>query len=195
MSDYVPAAGRPPTETFSTLIRAPFEEDRARTEEVWTRTTEKLIVGWAKGWTKASDAHAAAGRKKRFLNNVFQVPMTLIPLALTPLTSTSLLEATHFVVVGGLVLVACLSSFQTVMRFDAAAEKHDSSSWRYLDLISDVEEVLSKRTYNRPDPDMFVSKIKTRSEFVARFAPDVVIEEDSDDDLESDNEDRQGEGV
>jgi hypothetical protein len=123
--------------------------------------------------------------------------LTFIPVALAPFTASDSEEnyPSHYVVTGLLVVVACLSSFQTVMRFDAAAAKHDSSSWRYQDLVSDAEEVLSKKAPHRPDPDLFVSKIKTRSDFIARFAPDVDVPEETDSDDDASSRDGYGEAT
>ena len=145
-----------------------------------------LLERWASTWAIAANAHTLAGRKKRFCHHIIAVPMTLIPLVLTAFTTNNILEENHIFVVIGLIVVACLNSFQTVMRFDSVAAKHDAAAWRYQDLLSDVEEVLSKRTADRPDPDLFVASMKVRSDFNTRFAPDVVIpegESDDDDDL------------
>jgi hypothetical protein len=176
------------------IIVAPPTEDRRRREELWSPTAERLLLRWSATWQRSADAHTAAARKKRFYGRACALPVTIIPLVIAPLTDGSVIDNVHVIVVVGLIVVACLNSIMTIMRYEATSEMHAQAAFRFEDLLSDAEEILSKRASARPDVDMCVSTFKTRSDYICRTAPDVTLADDdsdgeSGDEVEGDDND------
>ena len=174
---------RPPM-TGAPLILCASGEDRQRLQEIWTETNERLLLKWSKNWSKQSDAHTQAARTKKKYHHLVTLPLTLIPLVCTLFTSKNLIDENHTVILIGLVSVAILNSINQVMKFESACHQHEQANSRLQDLISDTEEVLSKTAAYRPDPDVFILNLKTRSDFNSRIAPDVKVADDSDDEDE-----------
>ena len=170
------------------LLLAPFSADRQRLEEHWTKTSQALLVRWVDSWESLATAHTMAARKKRCMHHSLSIPVTIIPLVITLFTSKSFIEDSNIVVVIGLSFVVVLNTINTIMRYDAMSQKHDNAAFRFQDLITDVEEVLSKQVADRPDPDIFVFSVKTRSDFIGRLAPDVVVPKDTPPDNDSEDE-------
>jgi hypothetical protein len=66
-----------------------------------------------------------------------------------------------------------MSAVMTLLQCDAQAEKHQNATHRYDDLISDVEELLSKEPRFRTDVDVTVLNFTMRSDTLLRVAPPV----------------------
>jgi hypothetical protein len=155
------------------------DDDIVRVEESWTIESEVLLQHWAIRWGLQEDAHIIASLFKRRLYYWIAIPTTIIPLATVPLTTPAVVDMPHvsIVITIALVVTAALSGIASMFRFDKAHADHENAAFRYADLISDVEEILSKRRKFRPDVDMTVSNLKIRSDTLKRYSPDVSIYE------------------
>jgi hypothetical protein len=104
------------------------------------------------------------------------IPTTIIPLATVPLTTSEAnFDSVNIFITIALILTAMLSGVSSVFRFDRQHMEHESAAFRYKDLISDVEEILSKQRKYRSEVDMTISNLKSRSDTLNRYSPDVSV--------------------
>jgi hypothetical protein len=158
------------------LIHTQDGHDGMRSEESWTIENEMLLRHWSTKWGVLEDAHKAASIFKKHVYYMTTIPTIIIPLATVPLTTSEVnFECMNLAITIALITTAILSGISSVFRFDKQHIKHEHAAVRYADLVSEVEEILSKRRKFRPEVDMTVSKLKTRSDALYLYSPPVSV--------------------
>ena len=71
---------------------------------------------------------------------------------------------------------AVLNGISSILRFDKQTSEHANASFRYADLVSDAEEIMSKRRQFRPECDLTIQNFKNRSDNLSRYSPHVDID-------------------
>ncbi len=149
--------------------------DVTRNDEPWKRLHEKLLQQWAAEWVAAAEAHSAAEEKKKFLHRCFQIPNVLIPIVLAPILAGKLVAENQIVVVMALVLSGVAGGVMSVMGWERVSEQHAQAAFRYVDLTSDVEELMAKERRFRPRCDVTMQRFKMRMDNASRLSPPVSL--------------------
>ena len=149
--------------------------DAARSDEPWSDLHEQLLQQWAAEWIVAAAAHSAAEMNKKCFYRAFQIPNVLIPIILAPLVAGHLSGEDSLGVVFALVLSGVAGGVISVMGWERASEQHAQAAFRYVDLISDAEELLAKQRRFRPRCDVTMQRFKMRMDNASKVSPPVSV--------------------
>lgn len=148
-----------------------------RSDNDWTADTENLLIHWVNDWKRRIDAHSESFSYKRALHRWISIPTTVIPLAMTPLTSSKIFDEESSVVTSFMVVTAVLTGLTSYLNYNVEAERHDQAATRYEDLISDAEEIMAKSRDSRSECDLVITHFKTRQECLKRYSPHITLPE------------------
>lgn len=151
------------------------EPDMRREEESWTDRSDMLLYEWSSDWQRRASAHEAQETRARSQYYALQIPTALIPVVLAPLLTSHLVAEDSPVVVLLLVLSAAASGLQSMLRLERKSEQHAQAAFRYLDLVTDVEEVMAKERRFRPRCGVTIQRFKMRMDAANLFAPSVAV--------------------
>ena len=70
-----------------------------------------------------------------------------------------------------LVISGLAGGLDTLLSLEATSERHGQTSWRYKDLVSDLEEILCKERRFRPRCDVTMQRLKMQADNAERTAP------------------------
>ena len=175
----LPYADTAPRETGGPFLETWKHNDRdtdaARSDEPWTDLHEQLLQHWAAEWTAAAAAHSAAETKKKCFHRALQIPNVLIPIVLAPLMAGKLVGESSIGVVLALVLSGVAGGVLSVMAWERMSEQHAQAAFRYVDLISDAEEVLAQQRRFRPRCDVTMQRFKMRMDNASKVSPPVSV--------------------
>lgn len=159
-------------------------QDVVREEEQWTEQHSILLQ---REWHVRTDKHEHARRWWKRMHYVLAIPNAIVPLVVVSIWGKMPKDEGPIVATGALTLAGCVGALLTLVQPEAQSEKHLHASHRYADLISDVEESLSKHPKFRTDSDITIQGLKMRSDALLRISPAVHI--DYAQDVDSDDED------
>lgn len=152
--------------------------DDEREAERWQRKNENILYEWLGEWKSAAESHAQCYESYSMWQNVVAVPSVVLPLVCTPLSfinhrDCSSIESTVYMSsnVMGFVVCACIAALNAYCGWGIIAEKHLISSKRYHDLVSDVEEILSKHKKDRDRAAVVLRTLKLKSAHLLEEAP------------------------
>lgn len=150
------------------------ETDSPRCEEPWLAPQESLVAQWGESAVRLSEEHDAAGKKLKKRNNIFGLPAFLIPMIMAPV-STAFKDEPFicYVEMFGYLASAITSGMVQFFNFSSKAEKHFSFAARYADLVTDIDQELSKPRKFRQQVDTFSLKVKMTYDYLNRGAPDL----------------------
>jgi hypothetical protein len=147
--------------------------DTMEKDEKWTSTQETLLQQWAQQWALNMAAHEVAARHKRRVHVLLQTPTVLIPLLLAPPTGAGLMDSAGAVTCALLVVAAACGGLTSMLGWQGESEKHSAAAYRYFDMISDLEEVLSQAPRFRPKCDVVISRFKMRMDSAKQNSPGI----------------------
>jgi hypothetical protein len=147
--------------------------DATREEEVWTRAGERLLCEWSKEWHIRASKHEINRAWWKRLHLLLGIPSTVLPLFVAGLWGNLPEEEGSVTATLTMAVSGALGALMTFVQPEAQAERHLHATHRYADLISDVEEVLSKEPRFRTDSDVTVLSFKMRSDGLLRVSPPV----------------------
>ena len=158
--------------------RAPGGEgppDDAREDEAWTAQSEALLMEWTTDWDQQSTAHAIAEASCRKKHLLLQMPTVIIPVILAPLLTSHWVSEESVLVMVLLVTSALTGALQPVLGMERKSEKHAQAAFRYDDMLTDAEEVLSKERRFRPRCALTIQKFKMRMDAARHHSPPVSV--------------------
>lgn len=150
-----------------------------RAEETWSWEHEELLRLWAVEWRERRDIHDTSRRSWRRCQFLLGVPCTVLPLVVAGIWGNLPPDEGNVLATSTMVLSGCLSGVLNHLKPDTEAEKHTHASYRYSDMLSDVEELLSKERRYRADVDITVQMYKMRSDTLLRVSPEIDYDEDN----------------
>ena len=154
---------------------SPAAVETQQVEEAWSEKSELLLYTWSSSWEQKSAAHGAAGGRARCRHLALQVPTVLIPIVLAPLLAAQYVQENSIVVVLALTISGLTGALQSILGLERKSEQHAQAAFRYVDLLTDVEEVLCKDRRFRPRCDVTVQKFKMRMDSAERYSPPVNV--------------------
>jgi len=146
-----------------------------RLEEGWSVKTEALLLAWSTQWDAKSTAHSDAEANKRWKHQCLQLPTVIIPIVLAPLLASQYLSETSPAVVILLVVSGLAGALQSTLQMERKSEQHAQAAFRYADLLTDAEEIMSKDRFFRPTMDVTIQKFKMRMDSAERYSPPVHV--------------------
>lgn len=146
-------------------------EDVVREEEQWTNSHSTLLQTWCHEWHIRTELHEDARRWWKQMHYFLAIPNAIIPLVVASIWGKMPEEEGSFIATAALTLAGCVGALLTLVQPEAQSEKHLHASHRYADLISDVEESLSKHPRFRTDSDITIQGLKMRSDALLRISP------------------------
>jgi hypothetical protein len=150
--------------------------DAPREEEAWSDNSDRLLFEWSSDWQRRAREHEQAENSARKRYYMLQIPTALIPVILAPLLSSHTLAEDSPIVVFLLVVCAATSGLQSMLSLERKSEQHSQSAFRYLDLVTDVEEVLAKERRFRPRCSVTIQRFKMRMDAANHFSPPVPVQ-------------------
>ena len=111
---------------------------------------------------------------------LLQFPTVLIPIIMAPLLAANKVDETSLIVIIALIVSGLTGALQTILGMERKSEQHAQAAFRYSDLLSDLEEVLSKQPRYRSRCDMTIQRFKMRMDSAERYSPPVTTAADSD---------------
>ena len=149
-------------------------EKRKLGEEAWGDHSEALVKEWGDAASKASEAHAAAGKVFKDKHVRYGLPAVLIPIIMAPLSTTLADEdGIEYVNMIGFLASGCFSAIHTFFSFDKKHQQHMDYSARYGDVCSDIKYELVKARRFRISSDQFLMKIQMKMDSLGGSAPDL----------------------
>lgn len=189
MSAGVPAVTSIERKTFSPYLQsrawqgaeetANEERQSMSVREDWNTKTETLLMTWSISWDAKSIAHGKAESSKRWGHSCLQIPTVLVPILLAPLLSSQYVNEQSPCVVFALIISGLTGALQSILQLERKSEQHAQAAFRYSDLLTDAEEILSKGRAFRPPMDVTIQKFKMRMDSAERYSPPVTIVESS----------------
>ncbi len=156
--------------------------DDERLAEPWEAPSEELLRRWGADWAKRCQEHNAQSRKYARKHTVLSVPAVLLPLIFAPASSVVGSDSVDWCTGAGrdarntllsvsFIICSTFSALVAYFRWDGVSQRHLASSRAYHDLVSDVEEILSKGRRHRPEAAVALRSLKNRSDYVFGAAP------------------------
>jgi hypothetical protein len=102
---------------------------------------------------------------------LLQAPTVLIPLLLAPPTGAGLMDSASAVTCALLVVAAACGGMASLLGWQGESEKHFAAAYRYFDMHTDVEEILSRAPRFRPRCDVVISRFKMRMDSAQQHSP------------------------
>lgn len=148
--------------------------DIERDEEPWGVPQEELIVSWRASCESLAKSHETSARACKRKNICFALPAMMIPMMMTPLSAAfKESEWVTYVEMSGFMLTAIASATVQFFSFAAKSERHYAYANRYADLVTDIDQELSKPRQYRQQVDTFSLKVKMTYDSLNRNAPDL----------------------
>mgnify|MGYP003986046341 CR=1 FL=1 len=145
-----------------------------RIDENWTTTTEELALEWLKNAKTASKKHYNSGIKNKFKHRLTGLPAMLLPAIFAPLTvALAEVDGVQWVSMGGFIATAFFSTINNFFEYSKMHQKHMDSSSRYSDLVSDIKYELAKERKYRQPPDVILTKIQLKLDYLDESTPDI----------------------
>jgi len=152
--------------------------DRERIAEQWKERNETLLYEWLGTWKVSAECHALEYESYQKWQNFVALPSVLLPLIFSPLARfipTSCtpegIEMRSFILAGGFIACACVSALNAYCKWGVTAEQHLTSSKRYGDLVSDVEELLTKSRKDRSQAAVVLRTLKMKNDNLSQESP------------------------
>jgi hypothetical protein len=148
--------------------------DESRDEEPWDTPQEKLLIEWRDASRSSATAHEQSARLCKKKNIWFGLPSLMIPMLMAPL-SGALKDNDNisFIETAAFMTTAITSAMVQFFNFSGKTEKHFAFSARYADLVTDIDQELSKPRHFRQQVDVFTLRIKMIYDGLNRSAPDL----------------------
>lgn len=173
---YASSAEILPSETSTSTFMhnwhsVPSDIDAPRDVEPWSDLHETLLREWASNWEEAAKTHNEQANLKMRWHRLLQIPNILIPIVLAPLIAGKFVGDDQIIVALALILSGVAGGILSANGWERSSEQHDQAAFRYVDLISDVEEVIVKKRRYRPGCNITVQKFKMRMDSAAKYSP------------------------
>jgi len=151
-------------------------DDVDREEEQWNDQNERLLQAWAKEWYLRKQRHDGASLRWQYLHYTLSIPATILPMIIAGCWGHIPPDEADWTATVTMTMSSILSGLLTFLEPAAQVEKHAHASHRYSDLVSDIEEILTKERCFRADVDLVVQGMKMRSDALLRYSPPVRVE-------------------
>lgn len=139
------------------------------TSPPWNQTQERLLRQWEEQCRiRAALHHRTAAWYER--GHYILGPLAVITTSVSALTQftqlgatscTSGISGTDIAILVMTMLGVVLAGLQTFFRFNQSSAQHQIAATKYEGLQHDIEETLSFRFQDRPDPAIFINNTKT----------------------------------
>ena len=153
------------------LLHSASSVDIEREEQLWTSTSEKLIIGWRDNAQSRSAIHGKKGKLNKFKYALFGVPSTLIPIIIAG-TSEYIVE--HPLMSNILLIIAgALSGIVSFFNFGAKSEKHYIAEVKLVEFVNEIDVVMSKPKRHRQAVDVYMQATLDKYNSILESAPDI----------------------
>ena len=157
------------------LDNAASGEDIIRQEEAWSDNNENLLKAWAKEWHIRAALHENSRLFWKRVNYLLGIPNSTFPLIVAAIWDKIPSKEKDTIATIAFGICGALSSLVNTLKASAVSTEHHHASKLYLDLLSDVEEILSKERSYRPDADITVQEFKMRSDALVHCSPPIHV--------------------
>ena len=157
-------------DTLEINIQSRDTEAAARYDEDWTTNSENLARSWLATATTLSNKHTQCALINKRRHVVTGLPTLIIPTIFAPLT---LVLTDKYLSVGGFIATALFSAINSFLNYNQKYQKHLDYAARYADIITDIEYELAKQRKFRISPDVFLTKIRLKLDYLKQNAPDI----------------------
>lgn len=138
----------------------------------WTEQTEDYITNIKINCQKEAEHHDKAGYSAKKLYNIYALPAILVPLIAAPIQGTFKDdEWTTYFSMSALVVTSILTGVNSFFNYGSKMQKHFNFSGRYGDIVTDIEESLTKARNNRINSDVFIRTQKMKFDSLNLTAP------------------------
>lgn len=149
------------------------EADAHRTEQPWLKESEELLKTWRAEAVASSSKHLSMARWCRSRHIGMSIAGMLIPGIMTPVSVlTRSIPNLSYVEMVAFAATGVLNSVSSVMDYGARSERHYSYSGRYGDLVTDIDQELTKPRRFRQPVDTFTLHTKMVYDTLNLTAPD-----------------------
>lgn len=138
----------------------------------WTDQVEEYITNIKNLCQTEAERHDKAGYSAKNLYNIFALPAILVPLIAAPIQGTFKDDDwTIYFSMSALVVTSILTGINSFFNYGAKMQKHFNFSGRYGDIVTDIEESLTKPRSNRVSSEVFIRTQKMKFDSLNLTAP------------------------
>lgn len=140
--------------------------------EDWSDDAVSYISNIREQCIQEANRHDKAGYVTKNLNNYISLPAILVPLISAPIQGTFKDDDwTPYFSMSALVISSIFTGINSFFNYGTKSQKHFNFSGRYGDMVTDIDEILSKRVDKRQPSDVFIRTQKLRFDNLNLTAP------------------------
>lgn len=166
----------PSDETDRTIHSSP---DAMRNAAPWTHQVETLLNEWCKIWRVRANLHLHQSEAYANWQSCLAIPCVALPLLFAPVSSgfssyscnAAELKTKDLTLAVGFIACSVSSALNAFFKWGEESVKHREAGKHYLQLISDVEELLAMHRKHRPELSVTLRTLKMTSEGILKTAP------------------------
>jgi len=149
------------------------QDDEERRELLWSSKIENLIQDWKESCAQLSEKHTIVGKRKKqgyYVLSLFCIILPFCTAFLSELLPNDILSTSKTII---LFVSSCLSALNTFLNFGKAHAEHNFASFKYAELIHEIDSILVKPKADRMQADLQLEIIKNRYELLNKTCIDV----------------------
>jgi hypothetical protein len=143
--------------------------------DAWTAEGDMLLARWMAEWEQRCTLHDRAAHTRQVFHRLIAIPTIAMPVV-----SMSLSALMNHLDVGdysaacqfaGSVISSVLAGVLTIVRADAASERHHAASIRYADLVRDAQQIQATETSSRMQQGIALQILSDRASALRDWEP------------------------
>ena len=142
----------------------------------WTREGNELLSQWMTEWSEREVAHENAAHTRQIFHRLIAIPTVVLPVVSMGLAA--FMKTVDFgqdyaatAQLLGSVTTSILAGILTIVRADAASERHHAAAIRYADLIRDAQRLIVTEEPSRPEQVMTLQLLGDRASSLRDWEP------------------------
>jgi hypothetical protein len=155
------------TETISS------QDDEERRELLWNSKIENLILDWKESCLNLAQKHTVIGKYKKqvhYLLSFFCIILPFCTAFFSEILPNDILSTSKTII---LFVSSCLSALNTFLNFGKAYSEHSFASFKYTELVHEIDSILVKPKADRMQADLQLEIIKNRFELLNKTCIEV----------------------